>query len=129
LLSPFTPHLTEEIYQYMYNDGKGYRSIQISQWPKFNAALVDETVERDGDLVTAIMSEVRRDKAEKKMPLNAPIKNLIIYAKDPATAVAIRQGCIDIAATLKIENIKVEAEVNTEGRQVAQTGVYIKPEY
>ena len=129
LLSPFTPHLTEEIYQYMYSDGKGYRSIQISQWPKFNAALVDETVERDGDLVTAIMSEVRRDKAEKKMPLNAPIKNLIIYAKDPATAVAIRQGCVDIAATLKIENIKVEAEVTAEGRQVAQTGVYIKPEY
>jgi valyl-tRNA synthetase len=129
LLSPFTPHLTEEIYQYMYSDGKGYRSIQISQWPKFNAASVDETVERDGDLVTALMSEVRRDKAEKKMPLNAPIKNLIIYAKDPATAVAIRQGCVDIAATLKIENIKVEAEVTAEGRQVAQTGVYIKPEY
>ncbi len=111
LLSPFTPHLTEEIYQYMYSDGKGYQSIQISQWPKFNAALVDETAERDGDLVTAIMSEIRRDKAEKKMSLNAPIKNLIIYAKDPSTAVAIRQGCVDIAATLKIENIKVEAEV------------------
>jgi len=129
LLSPFTPHLTEEIYQHMYSDGKAYRSIQISQWPKFNAALVDETAERDGDLVTAIMSEIRRDKAEKKMPLNAPIKNLIIYAKDSVTAVAIGQGCVDIAATLKIEKIKVEAEVNTEGRQVAQTGVFINPEY
>ena len=129
LLSPFTPHLTEEIYQYMYSDGKAYQSIQISQWPKFNAALVDETAERDGDLVTVIMSEIRRDKAEKKMPLNALIKNLTIYAKDSATASAIQQGCIDIAATLKIEKIKVEEKVNTEGRQVAQTGVYIKPEY
>jgi valyl-tRNA synthetase len=129
LLSPFTPHLTEEIYQHMYIDGKAYKSIQISQWPKFNPALVDEAAERDGDLVTAIMSEIRRDKAEKKMPLNASIKNLTVYAKDPATAVAIRQGCIDIAATLKIEEIKVEAEVKTDGRQVAQTGVYIKPEY
>ena len=39
LLSPVTPHMTEEIYQYMYLDGKGYKSIQVSQWPKFNAAL------------------------------------------------------------------------------------------
>jgi valyl-tRNA synthetase len=128
LLAPVTPHLTEEIYQYMYLDGKGYKSIQVSAWPKFNSALVDEAAEKDGDLITAIMSEVRRDKAEKKLPLNAPIKNLTIYAKDDATAVAIRQGCIDIAATLKIENIKVIAE-KAEGRQVAKYGVYIKPEY
>ena len=107
LLAPVTPHLTEEIYQYMYSDGKGYKSLQVSPWPKFNPALVDEAAEKDGDLITAIMSEVRRDKAEKKLPLNAPIKNLTIYAKDDTTAAAIRQGCIDIAATLKIENIKV----------------------
>jgi valyl-tRNA synthetase len=74
------------------------------------------------------MSEVRRDKAEKKLPLNAPIKNLAIYAKDDATAVAIRQGCIDIAATLKIENVQVFSE-KAEGRQVAQYEVNIKPEY
>ena len=92
LLAPVTPHLTEEIYQYMYMDGKGYKSIQVSQWPKFNAALVDEAAEKDGDLITAIMSEIRRDKAEKKLPLNAPIKNLTIYAADDATAVAIRQA-------------------------------------
>ncbi len=129
LLAPVTPHLTEEIYQYMYLDGKGYSSIQVSAWPKFNPELVDDAAEKDGDLITAVMSEIRRDKAEKKLPLNAPIKNLTIYAKDDATAVIIRQGTVDIAATLKIENIKVIAEKQAEGRQVAQTEVYIKPEY
>ena len=128
LLAPVTPHMVEEIYQYMYMDGKGYPSIQVSQWPKFNAEMVDEAAEKDGDLITAIMSEIRRDKAEKKLSLNAPIKNLTIYATDDATAVAIRQATIDIAATLKIENIKVIAE-KAEGRQVAQYTVYIKPEY
>ncbi len=129
LLAPVTPHLTEEIYQYMYLDGKGFKSIQVSPWPKFNADLVDEAAEKDGDLITAIMSEIRRDKAEKKLPLNAPIKNLAIYAKDEATAVAIQQGTVDIAATLKIEKIKVQAEKQGEDRQVAQYEVYIKPEY
>jgi valyl-tRNA synthetase len=128
LLAPVMPHMTEEIYQYMYKDGKGYPSIQVSAWPKFNPALVDEAAERDGDLVTAIMSEVRRDKAEKKLPLNAPIKQLTIYAKDEATVNAIQPGCVDIAATLKIEKIQVIAE-KAEGRQVGQSEVTIKPEY
>jgi valyl-tRNA synthetase len=128
LFAPVAPHLTEEIYQHMYQDGKGYRSIQVSPWPKFNPAVVDEAVEREGNLITAIMSEIRRDKAEKKLPLNAPIKNLTIYAVDDAAAAAIKQGTVDIAATLKVENIKVLAE-KAETRQVAQYTVYIKPEY
>jgi valyl-tRNA synthetase len=129
LLAPVTPHLTEEIYQHMYLDAKGFQSIQISPWPKINPALVNEAAEKDGDLITAIMSEVRRDKAEKKLSLNAPIKNLTIYAGNAETAVVIRQGCIDIGATLKIENVKVLAETLPEGRKVGQTEVYIKPEY
>ena len=129
LLAPVTPHLTEEIYQYMYLDGKGFKSIQVSSWPKFNANLVDEAAERDGDLITAIMSEIRRDKAEKKLPLNSPIKNVFIYVKDEVTALAIRQGSVDIAATLKIGKIEVQVEKQGEGRRVAQYEVYIKPQY
>lgn len=128
LVAPVIPHMTEEIYQLMYLDGKGYPSIQVSQWPKFNPALVDEAVEKNGDLVTAIMGEIRRDKAEKKLPLNTPIKNLIIYAKDETIAASIRPGCVDIAATLKIEKIAVALE-NGEGRRVGQYEVFIKPEY
>ncbi len=129
LLAPVTPHLTEEIYQHMYLDGKGFQSIQVSPWPKVNAALIDEAAEKDGDLITAIMSEARRDKAERKLPLNTPIKNLVVYAGNAETAVIIRQGCVDIAATLKAENIKVLAEKTPEGRKVGATEVYIKAEY
>jgi valyl-tRNA synthetase len=75
------------------------------------------------------MSEARRYKAEKKLPLNAPIKNLIIYTENEETAVIIRKGCIDIAATLKVENIRVLAEKQSEGRKVNQTEVYIKLEF
>jgi len=113
----------------MYLENKGFQSLQVSTWPKVNLALIDETAEKDGDLITAIISEARRDKAEKKLPLNAPIKNLIIYAGNAETAVVIRQGCIDIAATLKVENIKVLAEKQPEGRKVGQTEVYIKLEF
>jgi valyl-tRNA synthetase len=128
LVAPVAPHMTEEIYQYMYKDSKDYSSIQVSKWPEYNAALVDEAAEKDGDLVTAVMSEIRRDKAEKKLPLNAPIKNLNIYATDPTAVKALQQGCVDIAATLKIERANILVEKG-EGRQVAQYEVTIKLEY
>ena len=128
LLAPVIPHMTEEIYQYMYKDGKGYPSIQVSQWPKFNPALVDEAAEKDGDLVAAVMSEIRRDKAENKKPLNAPIKNLAVTCKDEAAAKAIRQAEADIKSTLKIEAMTVQVGT-ADGRQVAQYEVYIKAEY
>lgn len=128
LMAPIVPHITEEIYQYMYKDVKGYPSIHVSAWPKYNSALVDEAAEKDGDLVIAVMSEVRRDKAEKKLSLNATVKSLTIYVQDEAQASSLKQGCIDIAATLKIEKINILAEKG-EGRQVAQYSVFVKPEY
>jgi len=113
----------------MFLEGKGYKSLQVSQWPKFIPALVDEKAEKDGDLIVAIMAEVRHDKAEKKMPLNAPIKNMTVYAGNAETADIIKQGCIDIASTLKIQNIKVLREKNAQARQVAQYEVSIQTEY
>jgi valyl-tRNA synthetase len=129
LLAPVTPHLTEEIYQHMYTEGKGFESLQVSHWPKFNPKRIDEIAEKDGDLITALMSEIRRDKAEKKMPLNAPIKTMTVYAGNAEIADVIKQGCVDIAATLKIENIEVLAEKKPEGRQVSQYEVNIRLEY
>ena len=129
LLAPVTPHLTEEIYQYMFAHSKGSKSLQTSQWPKFNSALVDEDAERQGDLLIAVISEVRHDKAEKKLPLNAPVKNLTIYAGSEENAKVIGLGSADIAGTLKVANIQVFPEKRSEGRQVSPYDVYIKAEY
>jgi valyl-tRNA synthetase len=129
LFAPVAPHMTEEIYQYMYLDGKGYPSIQVSEWPKFNPVAVSEQSEKQGDLIIAVLGEIRNDKAQKKMPLNAPIKNVTVYAGDAATAEVIQKGAIDIASTLKIENIKVLPEKSVQGRQAAQYDVHIVTEY
>ncbi len=90
----------------MFAENKGFESLQISPWPKFNAALVDEEAEKNGDLVIAIISEVRHDKAEKKLPLNAPMKSLFIYAGSKENAKVIDSNKEDIAGTLKVPNIE-----------------------
>ena len=128
LLAPVIPHLTEEIYQHMYKENKGFQSIQTSVWPKFNASLVNVDAENVGDYITAVIAQIRQEKAERKMPLNAPIKKVTVYAGNPSVANMILSGTPDIASTLKVEKIEVLAEKG-EGRQVTPYGVYIKTEY
>jgi valyl-tRNA synthetase len=119
LLSPITPHLAEEIYQTMYAENKGFKSLQISPWPKFNAAIEDEQTEKRGDLVISLISEVRRDKAEKRLPLNTPIKKLIIYAGDHSAAEAFTNSQNDIMGACKVETITVLSEEGN-GRDLIQ---------
>jgi len=129
LLAPITPHLTEEIYRYMFADNKGFSSLQISPWPQFDSAKVDEYAEKNGDLIIALISEARHDKAENKLPLNTPMKSLKVYAGNDENAKVICSASGDIAGTLKVARIEVLAEKRMEGRQVSSYDIYIKGEY
>jgi valyl-tRNA synthetase len=124
-LAPITPHLTEEIYQAMYADAKGFKSLQTSAWPDFNKALVDEQAETRGDLISSVISEVRREKAEKHLPLNTPVKKLTIYTADKATADVVNSGAIDINGSLKVTNLEVKPPSEADlvgGKAVLQLG-------
>jgi valyl-tRNA synthetase len=129
LLAPVTPHLTEEIYQTMYAEHKGCKSLQVSPWPEFKPALADEQDEKRGDLIIAVISEVRREKAEKHLPLNVQVKKLTVYAGDSETATVILSGSEDITGTCKVASFEVLAEKGS-GREIAQfANVHFIAEY
>jgi len=117
LLAPFIPHVTEEIYQTMYAEDEGYKSIHVSPWPTPNEKMIDDEAEARGDKVMALIAEVRKDKAERRMPLNTPVKRLRIFAGNREEAQAFIQGKDDIVGTCKIEEIKVLPEEG-EGRSL-----------
>jgi len=117
LLAPITPHITEEIHQIMYTEDKSHKSVHLSPWPAPDEKRIDEQVEKHGDLIMAVITEVRREKAEKRMPLNTQIKKLIIYAGGKDTAEIIMEGRDDISGTCKVANIDVVPEEG-DGREV-----------
>ena len=129
LLAPITPHLTEEIYQCMYAKDKGFKSLQISSWPEYNPTLENETAEKNGDLITALMSGIRQDKAMNKLPLNAPATTLDIYSGSIATANVINSVKEDLAGTLKIDNVRVHTEKRITGGQISPYDVSFQIEY
>jgi valyl-tRNA synthetase len=129
LLAPVTPHMTEEIYENMFKDHKGFESLQVCRWPMFDASLVDDEAEKSGDLIMAIISEGRHDKAEKKLPLNISVPQLTIYSGSVAFTNIICSAKEDIAGTLKVANLEVITQKLADGRQINPYDVYIKPTY
>jgi valyl-tRNA synthetase len=118
LLAPAMPHLTEEIYSHMYAEGES-DSIHLSMWPQADEALVDEEAERAGDLIIAVIRDIRREKNRQGIPLNAELEEVSIYAVDPQEATDLTLGIEDIAATTKAENVDIHegegGELEVEG--------------
>ena len=74
LLSPFTPHTCEELWETY--GGEGF--VSEASWPEYNEKLVSETVERSEELVQNIIKDINQikkmvgDKVEKVHVYLAP---------------------------------------------------------
>ncbi|MDW8022683.1 MAG: valine--tRNA ligase [Nitrososphaerota archaeon] len=119
LLAPITPHMCEEIYQTMYAENVGVKSIHLTSWPTVDPGRVDEAAEKEGDLVMALIAEIRREKAEKRKPLNAPIKKVKVYSGNNEYASILTRNKEDILGTCKILQIEILPEKGG-GRQLPQ---------
>jgi valyl-tRNA synthetase len=129
LLSPISPHVTEELYQIMFADDKSHESIHTSEWPTIQEELIDPETEKQGDLIVAVMGEIRRDKAENQKPLNVQIQKLIVYTEDKETADILCGAEEDLAGTCKIEKMEVKA-AKGEGREIqGYPNVHVVVEY
>jgi len=105
LMAPITPHITEEIWRTMYDPDT---SIQLSAWPEYDEAMVDEEAEKAGDIVIAAISDIRREKNRRGVSLNASMKSVKLYASGE-NAEALKLGSGDIKDTLKIESLEIVA--------------------
>ncbi|UCD96217.1 MAG: valine--tRNA ligase [Candidatus Bathyarchaeota archaeon] len=110
LFAPIAPHITEEIYQCVFADHLQHQSIHTSPWPDVNEDDIDETIIENGDLLVAVIGEVRREKARRKMPLNAAIEELTIYTGDAKIADSLLSSLDTIKGTCKVDTLNVSPE-------------------
>jgi len=97
LLAPFAPFASEEIYSHLFAkktdraNPRGLRgqqseallgSIHNQAWPSFDEAKIDMQIERKGELLHDALSEVRKFKASKNLPLNAELAAVEIHAPE-----------------------------------------------
>jgi valyl-tRNA synthetase len=105
LLSPITPHFTEEVYHYLEEEKQ---SIHKKNWPVPINNLMDKNAEELGNKGVSIIGDIRRFKSATGRPLNTPIRSLTIYTTDSELYNEMKELDSDIIGTMRIKSLKIE---------------------
>jgi valyl-tRNA synthetase len=75
MLAPFAPFFAEEVYSHISTG-----SVHQTKWPSAHREMIDETSEKQGEIIKDLASSIRRYKSDSGMALNAPLKKIEIYS-------------------------------------------------
>ncbi|MBM4247840.1 MAG: valine--tRNA ligase [Euryarchaeota archaeon] len=111
MLSPFMPHVTEEIYERHYRAFEGPGSIHRSAWPE--PVLDDGKALADGALARDVVARLRAWKGGKGLRLGQPMGSVYIFG--PGSEV-LRDYLDDMRGALKADRIRLSrpAELREE---------------
>jgi len=127
LIAPICPHISESIYERLKLPEKS-RSIHETTWPSINLAFMSETYEKEGDLLVAVMSAIRRMKSDKGISLKTPIKKLGIYCQNNEHDI-IQRNSETILRTCNVDSLSIgELTEGQEGLPVEGYSIRIHEE-
>ncbi len=99
LMAPFTPFITEEVY-HQYFSSEGLKSVHLGKWPD---APKEYLLAADiGNVIVAVLKEVRGKKSQMKLSMKAPVKKITIQ-----TRFDLSNALPDLKATTNAENIEI----------------------
>ncbi len=78
MIAPIVPFVSEEIYRNL----TGEESVHLSDYPKYDEELINETIEERMDLVRSLISIGRFVREEAKIKVREPLKTAIIDGKN-----------------------------------------------
>jgi len=108
LLAPFAPYITDEIYNKLYAPIIGLKSIHLVSWPTAKVEKIDKSAIINGDIIIKTIKSMRRSKAKARIPLNVPIRKVIVYGGRYKEL--LKSSMKDIMGTLKIQELIIADE-------------------
>jgi len=113
-LSPISPHVTEEIYESIYQKHEKDASLAQSAWPVSSAEFDDEKSTQSAALLTEILSEVRKFKAANKLALNEDIASVSISTPNPELVELVKEEITEAGKAKKIDVTKGELKISAQ---------------
>ena len=82
-IAPIMPFLTEEVYQNLVRsvDSAAPESIHHTEWPRYNASLIDEDLLAHMELVQRIVGLGRAARSTSKIKVRQPLPEMLVHAK------------------------------------------------
>ncbi len=106
MLSPFIPHITEEIFQSSFGGYAKEKSIHLEQWPETEEDLIDGKAEKAGEIAKDVISAIRKHKTGKGLAMNAEIGNVEVFLEKDSEKL-FEKVKEDVMQTMKVKGLSV----------------------
>jgi len=121
LFAPFTPFITEEIYQQAGKFGEDYSSLHVSAWPKADAEILGSDGEADMDYVLKTLAGVRRLRSEQQIGAGSLLESVTIALGSIDGDVSARLRGIEMSLLSAARAKALHIETANDGEDTAFT--------
>ncbi len=109
LFAPIVPHITEEIYQELFKKNEGDVSLHVSSWPGAKEYPRDREAKKKGAVLRDTIARIRRYKADKGLPLNQPLRRVVLHGPKVSRSVLSAEQDT-IAGAMQIKELEVTSK-------------------
>ena len=81
IMAPFTPFVTERLWQDLFAAAEGVDSVHLAAWPAVDEALIDEDLEEQMALVRRLVELGRAARAESGIKIRQPLSRALVAAE------------------------------------------------
>jgi valyl-tRNA synthetase len=78
LMSPFTPFLTEELYQSFYAKYENEKSIHLISWPEYSLKDIDDLLEKEFDEALDMVESLLNIRVKENLKIRWPLKSAAV---------------------------------------------------
>lgn len=107
LLHPFTPFISEEIWQRI-QTRTAENALIVSPWPEADAQFIDDGIEAQFSLVQEIVSALRNIRAESNLSPNLEL-DILLRVQDDGIAAQLRDSQELISQLQKVKSLHIGA--------------------
>ena len=124
LLAPFTPFITESIYQDFFKQFEKTDSIHLLDWPAADASLIDKNLEAGMEKVKVILESINSMRQEAGIKVRWPLSEVSIQINEAAENA---KEMVDIIKVLgNIENVNFVKSLK-EGKEFEWGVIWLGP--
>ncbi len=81
MMAPFTPFITERLWQDLFAESEGIDSVHLAAWPEVSDTLIDQPLERRMALVRRLVELGRAARAESGVKTRQPLSRALVAAE------------------------------------------------
>ena len=107
-IAPVMPFLTEEVYQNLVRgvDGNAPESVHHTEWPRYNASLIDEDLLAHMALTQRIVSLGRAARSTSKIKVRQPLPEMLVHVKTADEQAGLERLQEHILSELNVKAIR-----------------------